>query len=66
MAALRRRLLAQADVFDEPGTYRAGVGDALDAVDAILVATPDPSRRAPAARHPPTDTARMPQRERSR
>lgn len=29
---LRRRLLRQAQLFDEPGTYAAGVDDAIDAV----------------------------------
>lgn len=29
---LRRRLLRQAQLFDEPGSYAAGVDDALDAL----------------------------------
>lgn len=29
---LRRRLLRQAQLFDDPGTYAAGVDDAIDAV----------------------------------
>lgn len=33
---LERKLLAQADVFDDPRAYRAGVEDALEAVRAAL------------------------------
>lgn len=34
LARLRRRLIDQAGLFDNPGAYRAGVNDALDAVIA--------------------------------
>lgn len=34
--ALRQRLIDQADLFDSPANYEAGVRDALDAVAALL------------------------------
>lgn len=43
---LRRRLLRQAELFDDPETYAAGVEDAIEAV--IHLDEPEGERLAPA------------------
>lgn len=45
---LRRRLLRQAMLFDEPGTYAAGVDDAIDAVIELEDVEQDDDRLTPA------------------
>lgn len=45
---LRRRLLRQAQLFDEPGIYAAGVDDAIDALLEIEDVDEEPDRLAPA------------------